>query len=335
MPDPTVFSSLRHFLAVGKETVQGTAVPPTQTAPVNNFDPEDKVVWLDDDALRGSLTGPYNRVAGVQHSEFAFAGPAFFDTLGFFLANILGDVVEAGASAPFTHTFSTLNTGNGQPSSLTLVSWEGPTPTVFARAYSGACLSELNIKGNAASSVIEMDAKGMGWPSAAAAAQPTSAPSAIPPEAAWVAKHGVNGTVLGQQVKTISEWEVNIKRQLEVIYTGQNTPNPYFIMRGKLTVGGKMSVVAADLTPLTYLLSNTQPQLQTIIDNGVVGAGQLALQIDINKGASATTKPNFSKTAVGYDVTYDGIANTTNAGGSSGFSPISVVLTNSVPASTY
>lgn len=335
MPNPTVFSSLRHFLALAKETVQGTAVPPTATVPVDKFDPEDKPVWLDDNALRGSLTGPYNRVEGVLHTEFAVSGPAFFDSLGYFLANIFGDVVDSGASAPFIHTFSTLNTGTGQPTSLTLTDWEGPTPTTFARYYSGACLSELSLKGNVASSVIEWDGKGMAWPSAAAAAEPTSAPSAIPPQAAWETKTGINGTVSGQPIKTITDWEVNIKRELEIIYTGSNTQNPYFIMRGKLTCSGKMSFVAADLTPLTYLLANTQPQLQIIVDNGVVGAGQLALQVDIKKDAFTTSKPNFSKSAVGYDVTWDAIANSTNAGASAGFSPISIVLTNGVAAGIY
>jgi hypothetical protein len=333
--NPTLYSSYRHFIAVSKETVQGTPVAPTVTMPVDKFDPQDKPIFIEDNALRGSLTGPYNEVLGVSSSEFDVSGPAFFDTIGYLLANIFGDITETGSSAPYLHKFSTLNTGTGQPSSLTITDWEGPTPTVFARYYPGACLSELNLKGTPASSVVEFDAKGTSWPSVAAAGQPTSSPSAIPPQAAWQTKVGLAGTVVGQQIKTVSDWEVDIKRELEVIYTGSNVQVPYFIMRGKLTVGGKLSIVAADLTPLTYMTANTQPQLQLIIDNGLVGAGQLALQIDIQQDAFTESKINFSKTAVGYDVTWNAVANTTNAGTSAGFSPASISLTNAIAASIY
>jgi hypothetical protein len=333
--NPTVYSSYRHFISLAKETTQGTAVAPTVTVPVDKFDPEDKVTFIEDNALRGSLTGPYNEVQGVEHTEFDVSGPAFFDTLGYFLANIFGDITETATTAPFLHKFSTLNTGTGQPSSLTITDWEGPTPTTFARYYPGACLSELNLKGTPESSVIEMDAKGTAWPSTAAAAQPTSAPSTIPPQAAWISKIGIGGTASAAQVKTVTDWEIDLKRELEVIYTAQDLQVPYFIMRGKLTCSGKASFVAADLTPLTYMLANTQPQLQIVIDNGIVGAGQLALQIDIQQDAFVTSKPNFSKSAVGYDVTWNAVANTTNAGTSGGFSPISVSLTNSIAASIY
>ncbi len=335
MANPTLYSSYRHFISVAKEVTQGTPVAPTATMPVDKFDPEDKVVYLEDNALRGSLTGPYNEVQGVKHAEFDVSGPAFFDTIGYLLGNIFGDLTESGVSAPYTHTFSVLNTGTGQPSSLTITDWEGTTPTTFARYYPGACLSELNLKGNAASSVVEFDAKGTAWPSSAAAAEPTSAPTAIPPQAAWETQVGLGGTVSGAPIKTITDWEVDIKRELEVYYTGQNSQNPYFIMRGKLTCSGKMSFVAADLTPLTDLLSNTQPQLQLIIDNGVVGAGQLNMQLDIQKDAFLTSKPNFSKTAVGYDVTWMAVANTTNAGTSAGFYPISITLKNGIATGVY
>lgn len=335
MANPTVYSAYRHFIAVAKETTQGTAVAPTTTIPVDKFDPEDKPTFLEDNALRGSLTGPYNLVQGVLIGEWDVSGPAFFDTLGYWLNNIFGDLSESGASAPYTHTFSTLNSGTGQPGSLTITDWEGPTPTTFARYYPGSCLSELTLKGNPASGLVEMSGKGMSWPSSAAASQPTASPSTVVPQAAWESKFGINGTVSGAQVKTITEWELTIKRELEAYYTGQNSQSPYFIMRGKLTCSGKLSFIAADLTPLTYMLSNTQPQLQLIVDNGVVGAGQLTLQVDIQKDAFDTSKPKFDKTAVGYDVTWKAVANTTNAGTSAGYSPISVVLTNAIATGVY
>lgn len=405
MPNPVTYASPRQFIGFGVEATQGTAVVPTQSMPVDKFDPEDKWVWLDDKALRGSMTEPYNRVQGPGHSEFAFGGPAYFDTLPFLLSNILGDTVYSGTytgsgtttlssssivgattistvatisattkiqidtgtlsevrivssvtgSGPFTLTlnlplanahassvvvkpvtspysdaFAVLNSGSAQPSSLSITDWQGPTATVAARVYPGCCLSELTIKGNAESSTMMIDAKGMGWPSVPASVAPTPILTGALPQAAWQGQIGLNGTVGGAQVKTVSDFEIAIKRVVEVIYTAQNSSNPYFIQRGKVSVSGKYTVVAADETSLTYLNSNTQPQTQWIVTNGLSGASALALQVDVLNAAYQTSKINRGKAAVGYDVTWDAIANTTNTGVSGGYGPVVITTQNAV-----
>lgn len=405
MPNPVTYASPRQFIGFGVEATQGTSVVPTQSMPVDHFDPEDKWVWLDDKALRGSMTEPYNRVQGPGHSEFAFSGPAYFDTLPFLLANILGDTVYSGAytgsgtttlsssciagaatisttasisattkiqidtgtlsevrivnsvtgAGPFTLTlnlpttsahassvvvkpiqppyaeaFAVLNSGSAQPSSLSITDWQGPTASTAARVYPGCCLSELTIKGNAESSTMMIDAKGMGWPSVAAGAGPTPILTGALPQAAWQGTIGLNGTVGGSQVKTVSDFEIGIKRVIEVIYTAQNSSNPYFIQRGRVSVSGKYTVVAADETSLSYLNSNTQPQTQWIVSNGLSGASLLSMQVDVLNAAYQTSKINRGKAAVGYDVSWDAIANTTNTGLSAGYGPVVITTSNAI-----
>ncbi len=405
MPNPTTFASPRQFIGVAVETVQGTAVVPVATIPVDKCDPQDKWVWLDDKALRGSMTEPYVRVQGPGHSEFAFNGPCYFDNLPYLLSNIMGDVVYSGTytgsgtttstastavgavainvhastgtvlvqidtgnlaevrtitsvtgssdpftlnfagglsyahasgvavkpiTSPYTDQFAVLNTGTAQPSSMTITDWQGPTATVSARAYPGACLSDLTIKGAAASTLVEYDAKGQGWLSAAAASTPTPILSGKFPQAAFTPTIGLNGTVGGAQVKTILDYEINLKRDLEVIWTAQNNTNPYFIQRGKLTATGKITVVASDETSLTYLNSNTQPQMQIIATNGLSGANLLSMQIDILNAAYTTSVISRGKAAVEYAIEFQTIANTTNAGGSGGYNPILFTIQNAV-----
>lgn len=239
-------------------------------------------------------------------------------------------------TTPYLHQFSVLNSGSGQPGSLTITDFQGPTATTGARVYSGACLSELTMKGNSESTAIEYEAKGMAWPSAPAGSTPTSSPSTLNPMAAWRSTFGLAGTVGSAQVKTIGEWEVAIKREIEVIFTGQNSQNPYLIQRGKVSVTGKLVFNAvADETPLTYLLNNTQPQLQLIASNGGSGATLQAIQFDVQQAAWTTAKIDRSKAAVGYPIEYEAVANTTNAGGSGGFSPISIGLSNAVIPNSY
>jgi hypothetical protein len=239
-------------------------------------------------------------------------------------------------TTPYFHTFSLLNSGAAQPGSLTFTDFQGVPASTGARTYAGGCLSELTLKGNAESTAIEYEGKGMAWPSGIAGAQPTLSPSNLQPMAAWRSQIGLAGTVGGAQIKTVGEWEIAIKRELEVIFTGQNSQNPYLIQRGKVGVTGKLVFTAvADETPLTYLLQNTQPQFQLIASNGLAGASLQAIQFDLQQAAWTTSKIDRSKAAVGYQTEYESIANTTNAGGSGGFSPISVLLSNAVTPNSY
>jgi hypothetical protein len=96
MPGPTTWPADKQFIGVAKETTPGTPVAMTYTMPVEKFDPEDKPTWLVDKAMRGSMVEEYGLVQGVLLSEFSFSGPAFLDGLGFWLNNILGDLVESG-----------------------------------------------------------------------------------------------------------------------------------------------------------------------------------------------------------------------------------------------
>jgi len=408
--DPTLYASPRQFIGLALETTQGTPVVPVVTMPVNNFDPFDAPTWMDDAALRGSMTEPYNRVQGPLHTEWSMSGPAYFDTLPYLLSNIMGDAVYSGTytgsgtttlssgssvgattistvasisngtliqidtgtlsevrlttgvsgagpfsvtfatplvnahssgrtvkpiTFPYSDAFSVLNTGTAQPGSLTITDWQGPTATTQARAYAGCCLSSLNIKGTPESTTIQFDASGLGWPSAAAVSTPTSNPSSVKPQPTWEATVGLNGTIGGSQVKTVNDFEFNLSRVLKPYYTAQNSQSPYYIERGKLTCAGKLNVVAADETSLTYLLNNTQPQLQLLISNGLSGANLLSLQFDILQAAYTTSKISRANAAVEYAIEFQAIANTTNTGYSGGFSPVLVTVQNAVAPNTW
>lgn len=339
MPTPTTWPSAKRFIGTAKETTQGTAVTPiTFTHPVADFSPSDEYTWLVDSALRGSMVGTYGEVQGTGRTDFAIPdSPLFIDGIGFWLNNILGDLTTTGASAPFTHAFSVLNSGTGQPGSLTIADWQGPVATSKARQYPGACLAELTIKGNAESSFMEWSCKGSGWLSAAMGTEPVSAPTAAAPLAAWRSKIGLGGPASGgTQNLTVGEWEITISRVISVQHTAGNTQQPYIIQRGEVTVTGSLKFTKpADEAAFNYMVNNTQPILQILVSNGGAGAALLSLQIDINQAAFTSSKINRSDPAVGYDNEFTAVANTTNAGASGGYSPIKVTLQNAIAASTY
>lgn len=339
MPTPVVYPSAKQFVGLAKETTQGTAVTPlVATLPLDKFEPEDKPTWLDDTSFRGSMVNLVGEIQGVEIVEWSLEGPAFFDTLPYLLNNILGDITDSGAT-PNVHAVSLLNSGTGQPGSLTLVDWQGPpSASNFARVYPGACLSELTIKGNAESSLIMLSAKGLAWPSSPIGTAPTANTSADTPYGAWRTLLGLGGVAGGgTQVKTAREWEVTIKRALKAEYTLQGSQAPFVIFRGAVDVEGKInfSVPADESNSMTYLLSNTQPQLQLTVDNGLTLGSNRNLQVDIQLAAYQTSKINRGEEAVGYDTTFKAVANSTNAGASGGLSPIKVTVKNATAAATY
>lgn len=257
---------------------------------------------------------------------------------------ISGPVVKTHASgvsvqpvtAPFVSAFSTLNSGQGQPTSHTFTHYQGPVASVGARVYPGCCLSDLTLKWNAETQLLTYDAKGSSWPSAPAGATPTSAPSTVTPIPSWRGTLGLAGPASGGTlVKTIIDGEIVIKRVLEPVFTTQNSQAPYIIQRGPVSVSGKLNFIAADETPYLNMLNNSQPQFQLVIGNGGAGAALVQMQVDCQLAAFETAKPNFGKAAVAYDTTIAAVANTTNAGASGGYSPVKVTLTNAVAPQTY
>lgn len=245
-------------------------------------------------------------------------------------------VAITAVTTPFTHGFAVLNSGQGQPTSHTLTHFQGPTATVGARQFPGACLSELTLKWNAETELFMFDAKGECWPSVVPGATPTSAPSTVTPIASWRGLLGIGGPASGGTlVKTVTDGEITIKRALEPVFTTQNVQTPYVIQRGPVDVSGKLSFIAADETPYTTMLNNTQPQLQLIVGNGQTGANLVQVQVDCQNAAYETAKPEFGKAAVGYQATLIGVANTANAGPSGGYSPGKVTVTNSIAPGTY
>lgn len=239
--------------------------------------------------------------------------------------------------APYTHVFYLLNNGVGaggssaaQPPTYTLTDFTDMTPTVGARTYSSFVMSDITFTGNA-EQLLTWSGKGSSWLSQIASTRPTAQVSTVATQAAWRSQVGIGGVLPGAAINDVQEWQVTISRATSVEWTDQNSQNPFSIVRGPMTVTGSMNFMPAiDETPLTRMLSNTQPQIQIQADNGLSGANQNQVQFDSLLGAFITAKPNAGGVPFGFDTTWESVANTTNVGQSAGFGPMSVSLINNV-----
>ncbi len=246
-------------------------------------------------------------------------------------------VTPVQSAGPFTYAWSLLNSGGGQPASHTLTHSLGTTATSGARQYPGFCLSQCNFTFNAESELFSWTGQGTSWPSAAAGAAPTANPTTVLPTASWRTKVGIGGPASGGTlVNTVMDGEVDITRELQPVFTATGVRTPYIIQRGGLSVAGKMNFGAvSDESVLLYMLNNTQPQVQIVCDNGLVGASQIVVQIDLQSAVFTQADPDTSKAAVGYQASFGANFNTTNAGGSGGQSPIKVSITCAVAPGSF
>jgi len=183
---------------------------------------------------------------------------------------------------------------------------------------------------------VQYKAKGQAWGSSIVAATPVAAPSSVPPFAAWRALLGIGGPASGGTlVANVSQATFSLKRKLDLIYTFSNQQQPYVIQRGSMTAEGKATFIATNESPLLTMLAGTVQPLQLKLDNGVVGAGQRAITIDMAQCVYEKVKTEDGKEATMFMVDFDGIANSTNAGATGGLSPIEFTIINGTAGTVY
>jgi len=326
----SVQNSVRSYIGIAKEATKGTVVAPTDFIPVakDSLKPVDIVDPLYDTGLRGSNVVNYNYIPGRTRSTFDFGGAVFADTIGYGIAGVLGSVATTGASAPYTHTISLLNSltsgADTQPISYTLTDFYA----VDVRSYPGCQFSDFSLKFNA-DGMLEYDAKTTGWQSSTVS-DPTPTFSTVLPTPVW------RGTVSigGSAVSTAMEGSIEMTRAVTPIYGISNTQNPYQVFLGALEVTGNIKFVMENDDQLTNFLTNVQP---AIVLNWAYGAGATAVQIQatITKGAYTAAMIERGDDFVSVSIELNAQANTTDDGASGGFAPIKWVLQNAKASGTY
>ena len=320
----------RSYLGVAKEATKGTAVAPTDFIPVlaSKLKPVDLIGELYDEGLRGSLVKNYNYIPGRTHTTFDFGGAVFADTFGYVLGGLLGDVTTTGASAPYTHTISVKNAtavgADAQPTSFTLTDFYAAN----VRYYPGTQVHDCSLKFTA-DGLLDYDAKATGWASTTTTA-PTPSFSTVLPIPTWVATVSIGGSSISNSV----EGNLDMTRPVTPIFGISNTKNPYQVFLGALEVKGKIRFVMENDTELTRFITNTQP---AITFNWSQGAGATATQVQFTttKGAYVAAAIDRSKDFVEIEIDLNAQGNTTDAGATSGYSPIKWVLQNAKTSGTY
>jgi hypothetical protein len=329
---PVVYPQALSFMGVAKETTQGTAVAPARFIPYapGSLETDEQPEVLIDEGERGSMSREYGAVRGKAKVEIGWNGVPFSESIGDLLYNILGGYAVSGAG-PFTHTFSVLNSGQGQPPSWTVTDRQGLTPTVGARAYPGLCLSELTLSGNA-EQLLTYECKGTAWPSAAAADAPTNTVPTSTVTPAWRSSVSWAGTA----VTSVMEWTLSISRELMIVNTADGSQNPWTIARGPVSVGGSLNIVASDSSPLsaevplTALTAGTEAALVIAVASNYAGTAGHSVTFTMTKSQIVKSPLQRGQTVLGWNIETKSFANATDVGASGGLAPVKCVLVNGV-----
>jgi hypothetical protein len=326
----SVQQSVRSYLGIAKEVTKGTAVTPTDFIPVakDSLAPADIIDPLYDTGLRGSNVVNYNYIPGRKRSTFDFGGAVFADAIGYPLAGLMGGCNTTGASAPYTHTISLLNSTTSnvdvQPISYTMTDFYA----VAVRRFPGCQFSDFTLKFNA-DGMLEYDTKTTGW-SSSTTTDPTPTFSTVLPTPVW------QGTVSigGSSVSTAMEGSIEMKRAVTPIYGISQTQDPYQVFLGGLEVTGTIKFVMETDAELTRFLTNTQP---AIVLNWAYGTGASAIQIQatLTKGAYTAATVSRGDDFVSVTINLNAQSNTTDDGASGGYAPIKWVIQNAKASGTY
>lgn len=236
-------------------------------------------------------------------------------------------------SGAFTHVFSLLNgTGNAQPPTHTITDRTYiPAGTQQARWYPFTCLTEMTFTGNA-EKLFDWSAKALAYANQMPGTFPVNTFGTIPAQPSWSSNVGLNGSIAGAQIYQVAEWAFTLTRQVEPFFTADGAQNPYIFGRGKFHATGKINFIPViDQTPLTYMLNNTQPQLQVLQTNLGTGTTLESIQFDVQQCAFDASVLEPGKALLGYSNAFIAVANTANTGNSAGYSPLKVTIVNQIP----
>ena len=258
----------------------------------------------------------------------------------------------ATVAAPFTHRFAALNSQLGyggafgaQPPTHTFTDvtnivntytsptyGTSPTNTYGARQYASAVVQNMDFSGNA-EQLLNIKMNGQSWLSQVSANPVVNTTTNSRPIPNW----NTTVNILGNTISTIGEFSYSFKRTTQVYWTVQGVQTPYIIARGPLNMDGTIQWDPTTTEqPLDMMLLNAQGGMTITTSNTtpafIPNSGTaFTLIFAANQVANIKSKIMRNKALIGYNNSFEGVANATDVGGSGGLGPGTLTLINSTP----
>ncbi|HEV8065121.1 MAG TPA: hypothetical protein VGP46_09825 [Acidimicrobiales bacterium] len=297
---------------------------PTNYMPVRTFKVPDKYDQLYDLSHQGSLVAEMGVVQGIRASEWDIEGDVFGDTFGFILGGLYGSS-DFTSGSPNTWAFGVNNQSNGQPVKYAYYVYDGVNMRIVVGRITSVTM-KFDPK-----ALISYTAKLLARASGVVATTtPSYALTVLP---SWRAV----ATFASNYIRTPLSAEFTLARsEAENIPTLNGTQDPYDTFVGALKSSGKISIVKEDDSWLSNYLAGTIYTFSLAFLQGT-GATQIGLTMQFTKANSDTDEPILQgKSYNTEDISFTGVANTTDATTSGGGESTSkVILKNAVATGSY
>ena len=252
-------------------------------------------------------------------------------------------------TSPYTHKFAALNSALGyggaygaQPPTHTFTDvtnivntytnatyGTAPVNTYGARQYPSGVLKNMDFSGNA-EQLLNIKMAGESWLSTPATSAVTNVTTNSRPIPNW----NTTLNILGASINQIGNFSFSFVRATQVYWTVQGIQQPFVIARGPLNLTGSLEWDPTNTEePLDVMLLNAQGPLSVTVTNaGIPNSGTpFTLVFTASQAANIKSKIMRSKQLIGYSNSFEGVANSTDVGGSGGLGPGTITLTNGTP----
>ncbi len=225
--------SFQYQVALKKETVWGTGVAPDVTFPITDGSGVPQIGATYDDGKRGVPTADFDALLDAGQGEMSYEGWLYPIAIGHPLMGIFGEDTVTGAADPYTHTFKQKIDVPSYTIEETYLS--GANGGV---RYTGARFAGLTLSWNAESGPLTYSTNLM-------SKLPTVVTPAAPAIGIETAFEGWRATITSTDLTSpcvVTQGEINLTRDLQVVHTGCDDQDPSFINAGPMRVEGSLQV---------------------------------------------------------------------------------------------
>tara|TARA_Y100000310_G_scaffold317924_1_gene371375 strand:+ start:429 stop:1379 length:951 start_codon:yes stop_codon:yes gene_type:complete len=311
-------NSYKSAISLKKESTWGTDPTVNVMMPVNEFSSSPTYEVIRDSGMRGVGARDFDSIQGAGRGEFTMGGLVYCDEIGHLLLAMMGSVSVSGSTV-FTHTFVQGDT----PGSLTVEEDVSDAAANLALQFTGARAGELGFSFDAGTGVLEFTSSWMSKiPTKVTGASPAVSGTLTEPWGGW------RGTVASSGLTSIIvSADFTLSRELQPVYTAQNSQEPFAIMQGPLSFEGRLVLAAEDLTEFDTWKAHTEQSFVIAFTTGS-GDARNSFQITATVLNLANGPFEIDRSAAGvvFGLPVLGLWNSTDAG------PVQIELINSVAA---
>lgn len=327
------FGLWRAHLGFATENTYGTAVTaPTIYIPALSYDTydDDQGIVLDE-APRGVPSKVLQAYQGVRQGKWGATFPYYPNECARFWPKMMGtDSVATSSNQGWQHTFLTNSSGN--PNSDTVFVFTGSTEAEWR--FAGIAYTALDFKFARATGMATAKVSGIGFAPTTGVTEQTPVYPGVSTGVGWNAPlRGWQATfsIGGSTKVTLLDYEINITREAELIFAGNNSRNPAAVEYGALDAKGKLSLYASTELPYDNYRALTQGALDIVLADSAPGSTQNTLEILLSKATFTKVTPVMSGKYLTWDVEFQAVHNS-SVGGDSG--PLQIFTTISSSAAS-